>query len=133
MQIILTLDTNNEVTAEMRKTTPDETVGFDQILSTMITSLDIYTNRLIDVSKDDSEAEAFRYSLYERVYSVFEAFLNRVFPKESANEFELSDAALVYAEDQIIQQAAEEGITYEEALIKYENKAKEYIDARKMS
>ena len=53
--------------------------------------------------------------------------MERTFPDIQPREFDLSDAGLLYAQDKIIEDAAKKGITYDEALKKYEEKAKEYV------
>jgi hypothetical protein len=50
--------------------------------------------------------------------------MERVFPDTQPRDFDLSDAGMLYAQDMIIDEAAKKGITYEEALQKYEEKAK---------
>lgn len=55
----------------------------------------------------------------------------RCFPEDlSEPAFELSDAAILYGEDQIIKRAEKKGITFEEALAQYEEKAKKYVAER---
>lgn len=53
-------------------------------------------------------------------------------PKEG-EEFDLVDAAIIKAQDDIIKEAHKKGITFEEALREYNEKAREYVNARKMS
>ena len=42
----------------------------------------------------------------------------------------MTPAAIVYAQDMMIKEAAEVGISYQEALERYEQKAKDYIIQR---
>ena len=65
--------------------------------------------------------------------SCFAIALKNIFPGIDPAEFDLSDAAIVYAQDQIINKALDEGKTWEEVKNEYENLAVEYINARKMS
>lgn len=64
---------------------------------------------------------------------MFMGLLDRACPNVKPPEFQLSDAAVLYAQDKIIEEAYNEGITFEEALNKFEERAKGHIDARKMS
>ena len=53
--------------------------------------------------------------------------MERVFPDVQPREFELSDAGLLYAQDMIISKAEKEGMTFEQALEKFESEAKAYV------
>ena len=60
----------------------------------------------------------------------------KIFPEfmpEEGEEFNLCDAAIIKAQDDIIIEAEKKGITFQEALQHYNEKAREYVNARKMS
>ena len=75
------------------------------------------------VQDHESEAE----DLYDSLDSLFYMFMERVFPDIQPREFDLSDAAILYAQDMIIDEAEKKGLTFKEALKNYEDKAKEYV------
>lgn len=83
----------------------------------------------VDNHKDEAE------NLYDSMDYLFYKFMERVFPDIQPREFDLSDAGLLYAQDMIINEAAKKGMTYDEALKHYEDKAKAYVkkNARMMS
>ena len=84
-----------------------------------------YVNEYPDTAED----------LYDSLDYFFYKFMERTFPDIQPRDFDLSDAAVLYAQDQIIKRAEKKGITFEEALKQYEDKAKEYVkkNARMMS
>lgn len=66
--------------------------------------------------------------LYDALDVLFYKFMQRAFPEGTQpRDFDLSDAGLLYAQDMIIDDAAKRGITYDEALKEYEEKAKKYV------
>ena len=69
--------------------------------------------------------------LYEHFNGLFELFLRNTFPEPPEGYFELSDAALIFAQDKIIDEAEKKGLSFEEALRKYESRAKEYVRQKK--
>lgn len=68
--------------------------------------------------------------LYDTMDYLFYKFMEKVFPETQPREFDLSDAGLLYAQDKIIEEAAKKGITYEEALKKYEDQARAYVNKK---
>ena len=78
------------------------------------------------LSKEDAPEDLYNY-LYEHFSAVFDLFFRKVFPDMPKGYFELSDAALLYAQDQIINDAEKNGKTFEEALADFEKKAKEAL------
>lgn len=73
--------------------------------------------------------------LYDSLDYLFYKFMERTFPNTQPREFDLSDAGMLYAQDQIIKRAEKKGITFDEALKEYEDKAKAYVkkNARMMA
>lgn len=68
--------------------------------------------------------------LYDSLDAIFYTFMERTFPGIQPRDFELSDAAVLYAQDMIIELAEKEGIPFEKALKKYENEAKAYVQQK---
>ena len=71
--------------------------------------------------------------MYDVLDDGFSNFLSKVFPEIDVNEFNLSAAAIVYAQDQIIQKAEAEGKTYKEMLAEYEAVADKYIKEKRLN
>lgn len=81
--------------------------------------------------KDSLTNKADINGLWEYVGGACDQLCLRCFPDDPSEAgFELSDAALIYAEDMIIQSAEKKGMTFEEALKEYEDKAKAYVAER---
>jgi len=108
----------------------EEHPGYDECLYMIITALDGLTRKFLETVKAKDKWK-FREGLYDQLDYLFDEFLSEVFPEIKPNEFDLTPAAIVYAQDQIIEEAAKKGITYKEAMEVYEKKAQEYIKARK--
>lgn len=102
---------------------------YSEIFDTLMQSLEAVTRETV---KDITDAED-REIIFDTIDAAFGQFLRNVFPDIDPHEFDLIDAAIVKAQDEIINDAYKRGITFEQALKEYEDKAKEYIDARKMS
>ena len=103
----------------------DGAFSFDDIINICFNILDWATN---DVLKDAPEMSDY---LYEHFNGIFELFFRNVFPEPPDGYFELSDAALLYAQDKIVAEAEKKGITFEEALGKFESRAREYVRQKK--
>ena len=131
MQLILTV--GDDLSFKANKTTPDEEITFDLVFSTLLSALASYSKLHLDAVKCEltpDDMEAYENDLYDRMDSCFTHALKNIFPNIDPAEFDLSDAAIVYAQDMMIKEAAEEGISYQEALERYEQKAKDYIIQR---
>lgn len=134
MQLILTV--GEDLSLKANKTTPDEEITFDLIFSTLLSAIASYSKLHLEAVKSEvglEDLEAYENDLYDRMDSCFAIALKNIFPGIDPAEFDLSDAAIVYAQDQIINKALDEGKTWEEVKNEYENLAVEYINARKMS
>lgn len=134
MQLILTV--GEDLALKANKTTPDEEITFDLIFSTLLSAIASYSKLHLEAVKSEvtlEDLEAYENDLYDRMDSCFTIALKNIFPGIDPAEFDLSDAAIVYAQDQIINKALDEGKTWEEVKNEYENLAVEYINARKMS
>lgn len=104
----------------------DGECSLDDMVAIFFSVLDSLTRQCLEKAPE----EAKNY-MYEHFNGVFDLFLRKVFPEPPEGYFELSDAALLYAQDKIIDEAEKKGITFQEALNKYENRAKEYIRQKK--
>ena len=99
----------------------DVKLSFDGVIAFCMSFMEHACKDYLNSHKDDAE------DLYDSMDYLFYKFMERVFPDTQPREFDLSDAGMLYAQDMIIDEAAKKGITYEEALQKYEDKAKEYV------
>lgn len=104
----------------------DGECSLDDMVAIFFSVLDSLTRQCLEKAPE----EAKNY-LYEHFNGVFDLFLRKVFPEPPEGYFELSDAALLYAQDKIIDEAEKKGITFQEAMEKFENRAKEYIRQKK--
>ena len=100
----------------------DKKCQLDELIAIMFAVLDGATREVLE--KAPQEVHDYTYEHYN---AVFDLFLRNVFPEAPEGYFELSDAALLYAQDKIIDEAEKKGITFEEALEKYEKRATEYV------
>lgn len=127
MQITINYD-KKELSVDIQS---DEKVTYEVLLNALLGAFAHCTTKLLEeTSMEDEAIEDLCFSLED----VFEHILyDEVFPqlKSLRSEFELSDAAVLKAQDEIISEAAERGISYKEALDEYNEKAEEYV--RKMS
>lgn len=107
----------------------DVQLTFDGIIAFCLAFMDAACKDYLKAHEGEEEY------LYDTMDVLFYRFMEKVFPDTQPREFDLSDAGLLYAQDMIIQEAAEKGMTYEEALKHYEEKAKAYVNknARMMS
>lgn len=67
---------------------------------------------------------------YDSMDALFYRFMEKVFPDTQPRGFDFSDAAMIYAQDLIIEKAAKHGLTFEEAIKEFEDEAKDYVKAR---
>lgn len=107
----------------------DEEMFYGDVFDLLMKSLETVTKEAVQRITEAKDRE----TLFDAIDAAFNIFLREVFPDIDPHEFDLTDAAVVKAQDEIINDAYERGITFEQALQEYEDKAKEYIDARKMS
>ena len=78
---------------------------------------------------EDANEDA-RLDIYEALDALFCKFMERVFPDIQPRAFDFSDAAMLYAQDMIIERAHKEGKTFEEVMKDFEDEAKAYVNAR---
>lgn len=120
MKIII--DANNETGLVNDFKIEDGTCSLDTLVAAFFGVLDGTVKDILVKSNQEAYSE-----LYEHFTAIFDLFFQNVFPEPPEGYFELSDAALLYAQDKIIDEAVKKGMTYEEALAHYEEKAKEYV------
>lgn len=99
----------------------DVKLSFDGIIAFCMSFMESAAKDFLKAHPDEDEG------LYDSIDYLFYKFMERTFPEIQPRDFDLSDAGLLYAQDKIIEEAAKKGITYDEALQNYEEKAKEYV------
>lgn len=99
--------------------------SYDELVAVLFAALQGFTEILVeDAAK---EGEDITLDVYESLTAIFESFLQAALPNISKNPFEFSDAAVLYAEDLIIERAEKEGKTFEEVLKAFEDEARIYV------
>lgn len=133
MRIVISDTDTGEVYIEFQKNlTADETVSFREVYSRLMAALEgSITSILNEVEVPDKTA--YREHMYDLLDDGFGNLLKKVFPEIDVGKFDLTAAAVVYAQDQIIQKAEKEGKTYEEMLDEYEAIADRYIAEKRLN
>ena len=103
-------------------------ITFPEIFSRMVSAMEGVLSTTSEKMPEDLKQQFF-----DNLDMIFTNLLYKVFPDIDPTEFDLSDAAIVYAQDQIIQKAEKEGKTYNEMLKEYEDLAEKYIEERRLS
>lgn len=122
MQIIITTDKEAVTSVEFKDV--DEAVTYDTLVAILLSLLENFTVQFVNETKIEKEGEEY---LYDMLDTLFFKFMERTFPDIQPRDFDLSDAGLLYAQDKIIAEAEKKGISFDEALKKYEDKAKKYV------
>ena len=131
MRIIISDLSEGEVNIAFEKTLADESgANFQAVYERLMVALESVITEVLDKAPA-TDKKAFREHFYDILDDGFGRLLQKVFPEIDVNEFNLSAAAVVYAQDQIIQKAAEEGKTYHEMLDEYEAIADKYIQEKR--
>lgn len=105
-------------------------VTYNNLLAINLSLMEAFTRHFMEeVRKEEPEADF--TGLYDDLNTLFDMFLTRTFPEVKPLSMDLSDAALLYAQDKIVEIAEKKGITYEEAMEKFEKRAKEHIRQRR--
>lgn len=122
MKILIKTTANGEL--EVRY---DKLKSLDDAVSMLCGALDATVRQVLPSLETEELSK-----LYDDLAEVLDHLLTTLFPEfNELNEFDMTDAAIVYAQDQIINDAHKKGITLQEALQRYENKAQEYIAKRR--
>lgn len=108
----------------------NENESFDDIFAMLIQTLDGYAKKWLDIIAEDREQEVL-LGQYESFCALFEKFLSNVFPEVLPADFALGDAAILKATDDIVAEAEKRGITFDEALKEYREKAEAYVKEKK--
>ncbi len=93
---------------------------YENLTAILFCIIENYTKQVLEAAPDDLDA------IWDYIAGACDNLCIRCFPAPERG-FELSDAAILYAEDQIIKRAEKKGITFEEALAQYEKKAQKYV------
>lgn len=99
----------------------DAQLSLDGVIAFCLASMEGACNDILEKNPEQA------IDLYESMDALFYTFMKRTFPDIQPRDFELSDAAVLYAQDMIIEKAEKEGIPFEKALKKYEEEAKAYV------
>lgn len=105
----------------------NERMNYETIVAMLMAGLDGATRTILQENDDEKLCSY----LYDQLDGIFGAFLRRMFPEIDPEEFTLTEAAIVKAQDEIINEAFVREISLEEALQEYEDKAKEYVNQRR--
>lgn len=124
MRIIITTDTKKEIVEKMDFEDVKDKVTYDDLVSIFLLLLESITTQFISETEVGQEGKEY---LYDMLDTLFYTFMQRTFPTVQPREFDLTDAALIFAQDQIIELADKEGISFQQAVKKYETKARKYV------
>ena len=133
MKIIIQDLDSGEVNICFEKSFSEEPgANFQAIYERLMAALEGVVKELIKQTPCPDK-EAFKNHLYDVLDDGFGRLLTKVFPEVNVNEFNLTAAAIVYAQDQIIQKAEAEGKTYQEMLDEYEAIADRYVEEKRLN
>lgn len=104
-----------------------EQFGYSDVVGMLMAALDGTTRTILEKCNAKE-----RDLLYDQLDTIFGNFLTRLFPEIDPEEFTLIDAAIVKAQDEIINDAYERGLSLEDALKEYHDKAVDYINQRRL-
>lgn len=119
MRIIIEADTD-KVTSIAIEEAEEGQATYENLTAILFCIIENFTKQVLDEHPDDMN------DLWDYVAGACDRLCIKLFP-EPDSKFELSDAAIIYAEDQIIKRAEKKGISFEEALAQYEKKAQDYV------
>jgi hypothetical protein len=109
-----------------------EEPNFEQVYMRMMVGLEGITKDFLG-KIDAPDPKAFRENFYDILDQGFGQFLKKVFPEIKVGDFDLTAAAIVKAQDEIIQEAESQGKTYEEILDKYNDIANKYVNEKRLN
>lgn len=110
----------------------NEEPTFDEIYMRLMIAIEGFTNQMLK-SVEVPDPKTFREHMYDMMDDSFGKLLKKVFPEINVGDFDLTAAAVVYAQDQIIQKAEKEGKSYEEMLDEYNEIANKYINEKRLN
>lgn len=132
MRIIISDTVDGEVYIEFEKNlAKEEEVSFREVYSRLMCALDGVITTILEEAPV-TDRQAYRDHMYDIIDDGFGNLLKKVFPEIDVGKFDLTAAAVVYAQDQIIQKAEAEGKSYEQMLDEYEKIADKYIAEKRL-
>lgn len=132
MRIIISDTDDGEVYIDFEKSlSADEEITFSSVYARLMVALENAIEIILEEAPVTNR-KAYREHMYDIVDDGFGNLLKKVFPEIDVNQFDLTAAAIVYAQDQIIQKAEKEGKTYEEMLDEYEAIADRYVSEKRL-
>ena len=130
MRIIISDSEKHELEINVEKQFFDtEEPTFEQVYMRLMSALEGITAKMLNET-DVPDPKSFRQHMYDILDGGFGQFLKKVFPEVKLGDFDLTAAAIVKAQDEIIQEATDNGLTYQEVLDKYNDIANDYVKAR---
>ena len=133
MRIIVSDTVDGEVYIEFEKNlAKEEDVTFKEVYSRIMVALESIIEIILREAPV-TDKTAYREHMYDIIDDGFANLLKKVFPEIDVGKFDLTAAAVVYAQDQIIQKAEKEGKTYEQMLDEYEAIADRYIQEKRLN
>lgn len=130
MRIIISDSEKHELEINVEKQFFDvEEPTFEQVYMRLMSALEGITTKMLNET-DVPDPKSFRQHMYDILDGGFGQFLKKVFPEVKLGDFDLTAAAIVKAQDEIIQEATDNGLTYQEVLDKYNDIANDYVKAR---
>ena len=114
------IETDHDRVTNVNIEDADGQATFENVMAIIFCVVENIIKNTVDANPDDYN------EIWDYVSGACDQLCLRCFP-ESEGSFDLSDAAILYAEDQIIKRAEKKGISYEEALAQYEKRAQEYV------
>lgn len=123
MKIIIESDKDKVINVAFENA-DDGQACYENVTAIIFCVLESFTKQVKDaLGNNQEEVDA----LWDYVAGACDQLCLRCFPESPDDSFVLSDAALIYAEDQIIKRAEKKGISFEDALRQYEEKARKYV------
>ena len=127
MKIIFDLGEDKSLDINFEAVDENDAITYADLIAAIFTGASSVTKHILSEHTDEEGFETF---LFDKLGYLFEAFLQDVFPDIEPEGFGFSDAAMVYAQDKLIEEAFDKGMTYEEVLAEYEEKAKDYVKSK---
>lgn len=99
-------------------------ISYDELVSICMAILEHSTKTYI---KEHKLKQHEKESLYDALDTIFYRFMERAFPGIQPRDFDFSDAAVLFAQDMIINKARAENKTFEQVMKEFEAEAKAYV------
>ena len=116
--------TDKELETSLMLDNNEKDACYPEVVSSLMGAMEAYCSKILENVSDKEKQEVHDY-----MSAVFSVFMQMNFP--DTVDFGLSDAAVIMAQDQIIEQALKDGVPVEEAVAKYNQKAADYYKERK--